>query len=279
MITKFSCRTSTPNANALERGEFIHEQSRRTGYRAAGHCDKASRHSRAAPPSLQRVAPDGTVSGSRKHDVYGLTRGGTGTLTSKHGFVGSLGHASEDETGLIYMQARYYDPQTGRFASEDKDHDGLNWYCYAVNNPVCAVDATGCDTLWQQIKKDVSWTCMALGLMFALGAVAMMMQYFRHPEAPLSYMKEAPGQLARLGAAANLACLATASFGSAAVGLVSNEVVNYLLAGVGFAQTAIIALCKGAEQGMKSTASIAIAAAFTYGCMVLGATLSVGADG
>ena len=57
------------------------------------------------------VDPNGNLTGTRKHDVYGITRSVTGTVTSKHGYVGSLGHASEDETGLIYMQARYYDPQ------------------------------------------------------------------------------------------------------------------------------------------------------------------------
>jgi len=52
------------------------------------------------------VDPSGNVTASRKFDVYGQVRGSTGTSTSKHKFVGSLGHTSEDETGLVYMRAR-----------------------------------------------------------------------------------------------------------------------------------------------------------------------------
>ena len=51
--------------------------------------------------------------------MYGAVRTSSGTATSKHKFVGSLGHPSDDETGLVYMRARYYDPVVGRFASED----------------------------------------------------------------------------------------------------------------------------------------------------------------
>ncbi len=101
---------------------------------------------------LGEVDPSGNITGTRKHDVYGLTRGTTGTITSKHGFVGNLGHASEDETCLIYMQHRYYDAQTGRFVSEDSAHQGSNWQPYCGDNPVCNVDPTGLfflgDMLW-----------------------------------------------------------------------------------------------------------------------------------
>ncbi|RYD72036.1 MAG: RHS repeat-associated core domain-containing protein, partial [Verrucomicrobiaceae bacterium] len=56
---------------------------------------------------------------------------------------GSLGHRKDDETGLIYMRARYYDPQVGRFTSEDPARSGRNWYAYASNNPVSRNDPTG----------------------------------------------------------------------------------------------------------------------------------------
>ncbi len=56
--------------------------------------------------------------------------------------MGALGHTSDDETGLIYMRARYYDPNTGRFASEDPARHGINWFIYA-NNPVKYVDRNG----------------------------------------------------------------------------------------------------------------------------------------
>ena len=45
------------------------------------------------------------------------------------------------------MQARYMDPATGRFASEDPGRDANNWYSYASCNPVCCVDRNGRETI------------------------------------------------------------------------------------------------------------------------------------
>jgi hypothetical protein len=41
------------------------------------------------------------------------------------------------------MRARYTDPATGRFISEDPCKQGGNWLAYCGNNPVCATDPTG----------------------------------------------------------------------------------------------------------------------------------------
>src|SRR5579872_3812535 len=92
---------------------------------------------------LGEVDPTGNLTSTRTFDVYGATRTSTGTHTSKHGYVGQLGHPSEDETGLTYMRARYYDPAVGRFISEDQKHDGGNWFEYARSAPTTRVDRTG----------------------------------------------------------------------------------------------------------------------------------------
>ena len=42
----------------------------------------------------------------------------------------------DEESGLYYLRARYYDPNVRRFISEDPVEDGGNWYVYAGNNPV-----------------------------------------------------------------------------------------------------------------------------------------------
>ena len=42
-----------------------------------------------------------------------------------------------------YLRARYYDPELGRFLTEDPAQDGLNWYVYCANNPVNFVDPSG----------------------------------------------------------------------------------------------------------------------------------------
>ena len=98
---------------------------------------------------------------TRKYDVYGGVRtGGTGIATTNHGFVGSLGHTSEAETGLIYMGARYMDPVTGRFISEDSAKDGTNWYAYCGNNPVNLVDPSGCGMMSGQMLAIASFACL-----------------------------------------------------------------------------------------------------------------------
>jgi RHS repeat-associated protein len=85
----------------------------------------------------------GNLTASEKHDVYGASRGVTGTATSKHGWQGQVGHQSDGETGLVYMRARYYAPELGRFQSEDPAKDGINWFGYCNNNPVNFGDFTG----------------------------------------------------------------------------------------------------------------------------------------
>jgi len=92
---------------------------------------------------LGEIDPSGNVTATRKYDVYGSVRASTGTSTSKQKFVGSLGHPSDDETGLIYMRARYMDPVTGRFISEDPAKFANNWFAYCNSNPVNKDDFDG----------------------------------------------------------------------------------------------------------------------------------------
>ena len=62
---------------------------------------------------------------------------------------GYTGHVNDPESGLVYMQARYYDPSTGRFLSVDPVGSApgnvfnFNRYGYANNNPVVNVDPDG----------------------------------------------------------------------------------------------------------------------------------------
>jgi RHS repeat-associated protein len=72
-------------------------------------------------------------------------------LQTGKGYCANLGH-QEDETGFIYMRARYYEPTTGRFISEDPARDGVNWYLYADGNPVNRVDADGKEAIDSKIS-------------------------------------------------------------------------------------------------------------------------------
>ena len=48
--------------------------------------------------------------------------------------------------GQYYSNARWYDPETGRFLTEDPARDGENWYAYVGNNPMTFVDPNGLET-------------------------------------------------------------------------------------------------------------------------------------
>jgi len=62
---------------------------------------------------------------------------------------GYTGHVTDPDSGLTYMQARYYDPATGRFLSADpvgpspSNLFSFNRYDYANNNPVNHTDPDG----------------------------------------------------------------------------------------------------------------------------------------
>ena len=62
---------------------------------------------------------------------------------------GYTGHVHDKETGLTYMQARYYDPEIGRFMGVDpvgfKEDNPImfNQYAYANNNPYRFTDPNG----------------------------------------------------------------------------------------------------------------------------------------
>ena len=53
------------------------------------------------------------------------------------------GEYYDKETQTIYLRARYYDAEQGRFTQEDPIRDGLNWYAYCGNNPIMFVDPSG----------------------------------------------------------------------------------------------------------------------------------------
>ena len=62
---------------------------------------------------------------------------------------GFTGHIHDADTGLTYMQARYYDPVIGRFLSNDPVGFALagpayfNRYAYTLNDPINLVDLAG----------------------------------------------------------------------------------------------------------------------------------------
>ncbi|TWI03646.1 RHS repeat-associated protein [Luteimonas cucumeris] len=86
----------------------------------------------------------GTVTYAREHKPYGEQALGA----AKNG-PGFTGHMGDTDTGLTYMQQRYYDPASGRFLSNDPVgidlNNGANYnrYWYANNNPYRFTDPDG----------------------------------------------------------------------------------------------------------------------------------------
>ena len=124
---------------------------------------------------IGEVDASGNVTYTAKYDVFGILRDSTGTSTSKHKFVGGLGHTTEPDTGgLVYMRARWYDPAAGRFISEDPKCDGDNWYAYCDENPVNNVDKTGksSDPIYDLLRKLAEMGAIAGATIFAQQCVA-----------------------------------------------------------------------------------------------------------
>jgi RHS repeat-associated protein len=87
----------------------------------------------------------GTVVQRRKYWAYGARRADETDHPEARGYIGQ---SLDEETGLSYLQARYYDSELGLFASPDPMPPlapgvGLNRYAYALGNPANYIDPSG----------------------------------------------------------------------------------------------------------------------------------------
>jgi RHS repeat-associated protein len=87
----------------------------------------------------------GAVVSRQLYHPYGTVRYVSGAVTTDYGFQGQR----LDDTGLVHMGARYYDPTLGRWSSPDSivpsqfNPQSLNRYSFVRNNPLRYTDPTG----------------------------------------------------------------------------------------------------------------------------------------
>jgi RHS repeat-associated protein len=95
---------------------------------------------------------------------FGNQRISSGTYNEQRKFIGQINDA---DTGLDYLNARYYKSDIGKFISQDSmfwklpqelliDPQQMNSYSYARNNPVNMKDPSGNKTVKDSIKSYIS---------------------------------------------------------------------------------------------------------------------------
>jgi len=87
----------------------------------------------------------GSIANTYTYDSFGNLTASSGTLTNSFRYTA---RESDTETGLYYYRARYYDPSTERFVSEDplgpRNSDvPTDLFEYVTNSPVNFVDPRG----------------------------------------------------------------------------------------------------------------------------------------
>ncbi len=100
---------------------------------------------------VQIVDTSGNVVNSYNYDVWGNITSQVEGISNSFKYAGEI---YDEETGLYYLRARYYDPSLGRFLNEDTYEGQIdnplsqNLYTYVGNNPLIYSDPTGHSMKW-----------------------------------------------------------------------------------------------------------------------------------
>ena len=140
------------------------------------------------------------------------------------------------ETGLYYLNSRYYDPEVGRFINADTTDvlenaqyniNGLNLYAYCDNNPVAGKDDEGDMSFWKKLA-------IAAAVVVAVAVVAAVV---------------AAATAATGGAAGAALCAVTSTFVGAAKGAVIGAVTGAITG-------AVTEGIQGAVEGYQETGTL-----------------------
>ena len=92
------------------------------------------------------IDANGNLAATYDYDAFGNMISETGSADN---YIKYAGYQKDDENGLYYLNARYYDSVTARFITEDtytgekNDPLSLNLYTYCQNNPIIYTDPSG----------------------------------------------------------------------------------------------------------------------------------------
>jgi RHS repeat-associated protein len=97
----------------------------------------------------------GEATASFTYSPYGGLEGTTGSAATPLGFAGQY---TDSDTGMQYLRARWYDPQTGQFLTRDP-LEGITRrpYAYGEDNPLANVDRTGLSG--EELEVPCFWPC------------------------------------------------------------------------------------------------------------------------
>lgn len=125
---------------------------------------------------------DGTVRCSYQYDAWGNFRKTAGSSWNRKTFTGK---EWDEETGLFYFGARFYDPEIGRFITQDpylgeiNTPPSLHRYLYAYANPLRFIDLEGYYS-WAAFWDDTKFTMKNIAL-FGKGAATAAGQMIYEP--------------------------------------------------------------------------------------------------
>ncbi len=139
-----------PDAEIDDTGKwtkYVHDDVKRVG---TGATAAAFFHHRDHLKSIKVITnATGTEVQRTTYAAYGDRAAQTGTHVESKSFIGER---RDEESGLLFLNARFYDPAIGRFVSPDwwdpnKEGVGTCRYCYASNDPVNKSDPNGHDII------------------------------------------------------------------------------------------------------------------------------------
>ncbi|SDM86461.1 polymorphic toxin-type HINT domain-containing protein [Acetanaerobacterium elongatum] len=202
---------------------------------------------------------------SYSYDTWGKLLRITGSLADTVGVKNPYryrGYRYDTETGLYYLNSRYYDPEVGRFVNADtldntiENSDDLlsgNLFAYCTNNPVNHLDLEG---TW----KLPNWAKLAIGAVALTAAIVLTVG--------------SGGALAPLLIGVAISTVSSAAIGGAVgyatggkmglkKGLIDGAADGFMWGGIGAAGSVVGKAIKGAK-----TAKALTAACFVAGTLV-----------